>query len=433
MMNDENNLSSVYEEDEDTFDAGGLESASDDINDSGEDAADLDAKMESAIATAQGKREPCRIPRFDASNYILNGQWDADQAEFKKEKPVCTGFSWFDSEQKLYPGLHILAAVSSLGKTSLMWQMSEQIAMGGHHVLYFSSEQTRHELYAKSFSRRIYTNKKYKNVYTAIQIRLGAADGDQALAEQKSDFAKEVEDRLHVYECGGYTTVEDIIDEIDYFMEEFHEKPVVVIDYLQNIYATEVNGRILSDQRFNIDHIVTTLKDYQKQHKLIVIAIASVNRENYMLPVDASSLKESSKIEYSADAIYGLNLALIMDKDFESKSVGKSTKDTTVTDKRRMISKAYEAPVRDIVLKAVKNRFGRASFTVYFTYEAAYDNFIQGSQIAYAARKKALQQEVAKEMAGNVSVTSQSKSESKDAKNGPDVNDFMADAFSKKG
>lgn len=122
-----------------------------------------------------------------------------------------------------------------------------------------------------------------------------------------------------------------------------------------------------------------------------------------------------------------------MDKDFESKSVGKSTKDTTVTDKRRMISKAYEAPVRDIVLKAVKNRFGRASFTVYFTYEAAYDNFIQGSQIAYAARKKALQQEVAKELAGNVSVTSQSKSESKDAKNDPDVNDFMADAFSKKG
>ena len=74
-----------------------------------------------------------------------------------------------------------------------------------------------------------------------------------------------------------------------------------------------------------------------------------------------------------------------------------------------MISKEYEAPVRDIVLKAVKNRFGRASFTVYFTYEAAYDNFIQGSQVACASRKQAL------------------------PKDGSDENSFMVDAFSKKG
>ena len=40
-MNDENNLSSVYEDDEDTFEVA--------------ENADLDAKMESAIATAQGQ------------------------------------------------------------------------------------------------------------------------------------------------------------------------------------------------------------------------------------------------------------------------------------------------------------------------------------------------------------------------------------------
>ena len=59
-----------------------------------------------------------------------------------------------------------------------------------------------------------------------------------------------------------------------------------------------------------------------------------------------------------------------------------------------MVMKAKEAPIRDIVLKAVKNRYGRASYTVYFEYEAAYDLFTKGSPLDYAVHKNQLQAEV---------------------------------------
>ena len=165
-----------------------------------------------------------------------------------------------------------------------------------------------------------------------------------------------------------------------------------------------------TDQRFNIDHIVKALKQYQKDRGIVLIAICSLNRANYMSPVDMESFKESGCIEYTADVVWGLNLALIFDKDFETKTVGKSMKDTTKTDKQLMVMKAKEAPIRDIVLKAVKNRYGKASYTVYFEYEAAYDNFTKGSQISYLVHKNQLQEEVDEEQRRvNAAMSSENK------------------------
>lgn len=53
----------------------------------------------------------------------------------------------------LYPGFYVLGAVSSLGKTTFMHQMADQIAYAGQEVLFFSLEQTRLELTTKSLSR----------------------------------------------------------------------------------------------------------------------------------------------------------------------------------------------------------------------------------------------------------------------------------------
>ena len=382
-IQDENNLSPVLEGNDDTGAA-----------------ADLDAAMESAIAEAQGERPRPVLPRYTAKEYFDSGEWDDQQRAFQANKPIMTGYPWMDAEQPLYPGLYVLGAISSLGKTTFLHQMGDQIAADGTPVLYFSFEQTAHELYAKSLSRRI-RNEKYSNPsyhpYTAIEIRQGFADGTQELTEHTDAYKKAVEDRMQIIECNLYTTVEDILDVIEEFMSNSSVKPVVIVDYLQIIYPTDVNGRVDTDQRFNIDHIVKALKQYQKDRGIVLIAICSLNRANYMSPVDMESFKESGCIEYTADVVWGLNLALIFDKDFETKTVGKSMKDTTKTDKQLMVMKAKEAPIRDIVLKAVKNRYGKASYTVYFEYEAAYDNFTKGSQISYLVHKNQLQEEVDEE------------------------------------
>ena len=68
---------------------------------------------------------------------------------------IPTGFKKLDSvlDGGLYEGLYIVGAISSLGKTTLITQITDQIAQSGTDVLIFSLEMARSELIAKSISR----------------------------------------------------------------------------------------------------------------------------------------------------------------------------------------------------------------------------------------------------------------------------------------
>jgi len=50
----------------------------------------------------------------------------------------------------LFEGLIILGAISSLGKTSLVLQIVDQIAKQGHDVLFISLEMAQSELISKA-------------------------------------------------------------------------------------------------------------------------------------------------------------------------------------------------------------------------------------------------------------------------------------------
>ena len=60
---------------------------------------------------------------------------------------IPTGFSNLDKilEGGLYEGLYIVGAISSLGKTTLITQIADQIAEAGEDVLIFSLEMARSE------------------------------------------------------------------------------------------------------------------------------------------------------------------------------------------------------------------------------------------------------------------------------------------------
>ena len=64
-----------------------------------------------------------------------------------------TGYSNLDEKMSLYPGLYVLGAVSSLGKTTFVGQLADQLSEAGDHVLYFSLEQSEFELVSKGISR----------------------------------------------------------------------------------------------------------------------------------------------------------------------------------------------------------------------------------------------------------------------------------------
>ena len=83
----------------------------------------------------------------------LNGKFDLDLEGFRQFSGRKTGYGNIDQIVSLYPGLYVLGAVSSLGKTTFACQPSDQLARSGDHVLYFSLEQSRLELVTKGLSR----------------------------------------------------------------------------------------------------------------------------------------------------------------------------------------------------------------------------------------------------------------------------------------
>ena len=89
----------------------------------------------------------------NTSQYIDN-LLTADIERMKAAGSRKTGFPVLDKlSNGLYAGLYVIAATSSLGKTTLALQVADNLAAAGHDILFFSLEQSRLELITKSFSR----------------------------------------------------------------------------------------------------------------------------------------------------------------------------------------------------------------------------------------------------------------------------------------
>ena len=114
--------------------------------------------------------------------YMVNGL-SADLEDFAKGGRIKSGYCNLDLITNLYPGFYVLGAVSSLGKTTFIHQMADQIACAGQPVLFFSLEQTRLELTTKSLSR-IMAQVDARTARTSLQIRKGRVDERVMAAQQ---------------------------------------------------------------------------------------------------------------------------------------------------------------------------------------------------------------------------------------------------------
>lgn len=100
---------------------------------------------------------------------------------------------------------------------------------------------------------------------------------------------------------------------------------------------------------------------------LTVFVISSVNRANYLTPIDFESLKESGSIEFTADVIWGLQLQCLNSEIFE--------KQNNIKERREKVREAKAASPRKIELLCLKNRYGIANYSAYFDYYPANDYF----------------------------------------------------------
>lgn len=275
-----------------------------------------------------------------------------------------TGFKELDSnlDGGLYEGLYIFGAISSLGKTTLVLQIADQVAKGGRDVLIFSLEMARNELIAKSISRltaelaiaqkQPITNAKTTRGITVYNFYKSYKPEERQLIDDALTAYGDYANRIFISEGVGDIGVNEIRETIRKHILYTGNTPVVVLDYLQII--APYNERATDKQ--NTDKAVLELKRMSRDYKLPIIGISSFNRDNYSVSASMQAFKESGSIEYSSDVLIGLQLS------------GAGTKNFNVDEEKKKNPRQIEA-------KILKNRNGKTGETVTLEYYPQYNYF----------------------------------------------------------
>ena len=321
-------------------------------------------KAESEALENQIKNKSYLKPDL-VSNYL--DQFLKDIEANKHKEAIKTGFNKLDDnlDGGFYPGLYVIGAISSLGKTTFIQQITDNIAFKGQDILFFSLEMSKFEMVGKSLSRLTFESIKTRTeAVTTRQILKNSFNKEVLVSSGAGAKYESISNHLSIIEGGFNTNLNDVKSKIENYIELTGAKPVVVIDYLQILQAGD-NGTGTEKQK--IDYLVTELKRISRDYGLTVIVISSFNRENYLSGVGFESFKESGAIEYTADVVFGLQL----------EAVESLKNNQTITEKRDIINQAKEATPRKIELICLKNRNGKSYFKVSYEFYSKFNYFLE--------------------------------------------------------
>jgi replicative DNA helicase len=363
---------------------------------------DAEAKLAAIVAAADYEVESQR-------GFISD--FDTEIEASKNRRCIPTGFAGLDAvdvlDGGLYDGLYIIGAIPSLGKTSLVLQMADQMAAGGAEVVIFSLEMSRLELMAKSISRLTaqacgfigddgitgQDNGAFRNWKSSAkdtrQILSGwqyVDYGQKALnriAAAKAAY-KDYAGRLHVIEGRGGLQIDEsgnikareaTVGKIREAVERnirikgAGANPVVIVDYLQIMAPPEALARA-SDKQI-ADYNVYELKAISREFRIPVIVISSFNRQNYGA-ASFEAFKESGGIEYSCDVLIGLQIAGVKKPD-AGNGGSQAEKEAAA---REEVEKAKAKFKREVEVKILKNRNGLAGQIISFNYYTPFNLFM---------------------------------------------------------
>lgn len=271
---------------------------------------------------------------------------------------IPTGFKQVDKalDGGIFPGLFIIGAESSLGKSTIVLNMAEQLAENGTDVIYFSLEMSKRELIARGISRQTFILNNMKDCVlnrTTKQILKGDPDEYSDAVEEYKKIAK----NLVIYEDQSGIDINDLKAYVENHVKFTGKPPVVILDYLQLIAPIGANDT----DKMKMDYTVKGLKQLSQKLNIPVIAISSINREGYGTRVSMKDFKESGAIEFSSDVLLGLNLTVTM--------TGKPSAEA--------IDGALNAVPRKMTLEILKNRNGERNKKIPFKYFSGFNCFVE--------------------------------------------------------
>ena len=308
-------------------------------------------------------------------SYIENGGLVEDIERRQKIGVRPTGIKNLDAQigGGLRPGLILIGAISSLGKTTFCSQLADGVAAAGNDVIYFSLEQNRLEMLSKCLAReaalidnpdgKILTG--YRGI-TGAQIMDGFRGEKLTKAVEK--YISKVGDRISIVEAGENFDSQYMVDYVRDYHNRTGARPVVIVDYLQILNPGELPNGHKQDRRETVDECLRQLVQLKKELDLTIIAIVSLNRANYLQPFDFESIKESGLSEYSADVVWGLQLQCLDEALFQEAN--------KLKEKRERIRGAKGDIPRKIKLVSVKHRGQNAIYECFFDYFPQYDLFV---------------------------------------------------------
>lgn len=330
--------------------------------------------------------------------------------------PFCpTGFPLLDDALGggLQPGLYVLGALSSLGKTTFAQQIAENIATlaaaqafrgegeiddmtegRGRDVLFVSLEMDKRKIEAKSLSRLSYEIECEKNAdrYRALQIGQFLYDNkgknkapihafsteeglrlfpraEKVLSVERKNL---LADALRIYKrFGAYLALNDrpencTADKIRQLAYEHIKQtgntPVIVVDYLQILRPY----RLGAQDKENMDFSVGVLQDLAKELATPVFVLSSINRMSYNKPIELDSFKESGGIEFHADVILGLHYKVLEEL---------KNPDKPGDEDRKKLEAERGKPIHKIVLSVLKNRTGERGQKILLSLRGRYNFF----------------------------------------------------------
>lgn len=280
--------------------------------------------------------------------------------------PTSTGFPILDHVLNggIREGFYVVGAISSLGKTTLIQHIADNIAQNGTDVLFISLEMARTELMSKSISRETYIETienggDIRNAKVSLDITDGSKhdqfnNDEKRLINTAVQRYAEYADNIYIVEAFGQIGHEDVRQLVELHVNKTGRTPIVIIDYLQILKPADPR----QTDKTNTDASVNALKRLSRDYKTTVLAISSLNRESYNRPMSLSAFKESGAIEYSSDVLIGLDFTKMLDDptsiDFEEE------KDKTP---------------RNITLTILKNRNGRTGKRINYLYDPRFNHF----------------------------------------------------------
>ena len=307
--------------------------------------------------------------------------------ELKKSKAapaISTGFGTLDRllDGGLYPGLYIIGAITSLGKTTFTLQLCDQIAAAGHDVLFFSLEMARQELMAKSVSRLTYKlaqrkglpqerAKTTRGILASKRWDKYSREEMELIAASIDEYRAQISSHIWIYEGVGNIGVEKIRQEVEKHISITGRLPVVAIDYLQILSPVDMRA---SDKQ-NTDKNVLELKRLSRDKGIPVFGISSLNRDNYTQPINNAAFKESGAIEYSSDVLIGLQFSGM---DYQEGETDKA-RDKRIRDLfKAQKAKGNAGQAEELQLKILKNRNGRSNTDALFLYSPMFNHYAEG-------------------------------------------------------